>query len=85
MFKEFKALFENQTRKKIKIFWSNNGWEYILNEFIDFCKKETIVPYNLEHKGVVEINNQCIVEVARAMLRDQNVENPVDSEAHSIY
>eukprot|EP00253_Pinus_taeda_P014813 PITA_14813 len=40
MFKDFKALVENQTRKKIKIFRSNNGREYISNEFIDYFKKE---------------------------------------------
>jgi len=35
-FKELKALVENQTRKKIKIFRSDNGEEYMSNEFIDF-------------------------------------------------
>ena len=38
MFKEFKALVENQTGKKINIFKSDNGGEYISNEFIEFCK-----------------------------------------------
>ena len=51
MFKDFKALIENQTGKKIKVFRSDSGGEYTSNEFIDFCKqagikKETIVPYN---------------------------------------
>lgn len=51
MFKEIKALVENQTGKKIKIFRSNNDGEYTSNEFIDFCKKEdikkeTIMPYS---------------------------------------
>jgi 5'-3' exoribonuclease 2 len=27
-FQEFKALVENQTRKKIKVLWSENGGEY---------------------------------------------------------
>lgn len=49
-FKEFKALVENQTRKKIKTLWSDDGGEYILNDFKDFCAqegiKELIVPYN---------------------------------------
>jgi len=78
MFKEFKALVENQTRKKIKIFRSDNGGEYISKEFIDFCKKEgikkeTIVPYTLEQNGVVERKNRSTVEVARAMLHDQKL------------
>ena len=42
MFKEFKALIKNQTVKRIKVFGSNNGGEYISNEFIAFCNKEGI-------------------------------------------
>ena len=33
-FKEFKALFENHTEKKIKPFQSDNGGEFTSNEFI---------------------------------------------------
>ena len=36
-FKEFKALVENQTRKKIKVLRLENGGEYTSIEFIDFC------------------------------------------------
>ena len=32
-FKEFKALIENHTKKKIKTFRSNNGGEFTSNEF----------------------------------------------------
>jgi hypothetical protein len=32
-FREFRALVENQTRKKIKILRSDNGGEYASNEF----------------------------------------------------
>ena len=86
MFKEFKALVENQTRKKIKIFRSDNGGEYISKEFIDFCKKEsikkeTIVPYTLEQNGVVERKNRSTVEVARAMLHDQKLSKFLWGEA----
>jgi hypothetical protein len=50
-FREFKALVENQTGKKIKVLRSDNGGEYTSNEFKKFCKKvgikrETSVPYN---------------------------------------
>ena len=37
-FKEFKALIENHTEKKIKNFRSNNGREFTSNEFKDLCK-----------------------------------------------
>jgi hypothetical protein len=36
-FQEFKALVENQTRRKIKVLKSNNGVEYTSTEFRDFC------------------------------------------------
>jgi len=36
MLKDFKVLIENQTRKKIKVFMSDNGGEYTSNEFIEF-------------------------------------------------
>jgi hypothetical protein len=38
-FKEFKALVENQTEKKIKILRTDNGGEFYGNEFKEFCKK----------------------------------------------
>ena len=49
-FKEFKALVENQTGKKIKVLRSDNGGEYIDSKFVDFCASEGVqreftVPY----------------------------------------
>ena len=50
-FKEFKALIENLSDKKIKTLRSDNGGEYISKEFEDFCKdagikRELTTPYN---------------------------------------
>ena len=42
MFKEFKALIENHIENKIKIFRSDNGGEFTLNEFKDLCKDSGI-------------------------------------------
>ena len=36
-FKDFKALVENSTRKKIKKLRSDNGGEYIDKDFTNFC------------------------------------------------
>eukprot|EP00253_Pinus_taeda_P031240 PITA_31240 len=36
-FKEFKALVENQTEKKIKVFRTDNGGEFCSKEFEEFC------------------------------------------------
>jgi hypothetical protein len=39
---KFKALVENQTNKNIELLGSNNGGEYISNEFNTFCKEAHI-------------------------------------------
>jgi len=49
-FQEFKALVENQIGRKIKVLRSENGGEYTLGEFVDFCaeagiRREFTVPY----------------------------------------
>ena len=64
-FKEFKALVENLTGKKIKFLRSNNGGEYVDKDFTDFCANEGIrrewtTPYNLEQNGVAERKNKTI-------------------------
>jgi len=89
MFKEFKALIENQSANKIKIFMSTNGGEYTSNEFFDFCKKEgikkkTIVPYCPEQNGVAKRKNKPIVEVAHAMLHDQKFPKFLWGEATNV-
>ena len=50
-FKEFKALIENHTEKKIKTFRSDNGREFTSNEFKELCresgiKRELTTAYN---------------------------------------
>ena len=50
-FKEFKALIENHTEKKIKTFQSDNGGEFTSYEFKVLCKesgikRELSTPYN---------------------------------------
>lgn len=62
-FKEFKALVENLSGKKIKVLCSDNGGEYVDKDFTDFCaregiRREWIAPYNLERNGVAERRNK---------------------------
>ena len=66
-FKEFKALVENLSKKKIKILRSDNGGEFTSNEFNDFCKefrikRELTIPYNPQKNSVVKRNNRSIME-----------------------
>ena len=77
-FQEFKALVENQTGRKIKVFRSDNGGEYTSNAFVAFCaaagiRRELIVPYNPEQNGVAERKNRTICGAARSMIHDQGL------------
>jgi transposase InsO family protein len=56
-FKEFKALVENLSKKKINILRSNNGGEFTSNDFKAFfgevgIKRELTTPYNPQQNGV---------------------------------
>jgi hypothetical protein len=72
-FKEFKALVENQTEKKIKVLRTYNGGELCRNEFEEFCKKCGITrhrttPYTPQQNGVAERMNKTLMEKVRSML-----------------
>jgi hypothetical protein len=57
---------------------SNNGGEYISNEFKDLCsregiRRELIAPHNPQQNGVTERKNRTIMGATRAMLHDQGL------------
>ena len=77
-FCEFKALVEKDTGKHVKALMSDNGSDYISNEFKKFCIKEVIqrdliAPHNPQQNGVTEIKNRTILGATRAMLHDQGL------------
>jgi transposase InsO family protein len=77
-FKEFKALIENLSERKIKILRSDNGGEYISKEFVNFCKdvgikRELTTPYNPQQNGVAKRKNRTIMEVVKTMIHDQDL------------
>eukprot|EP00253_Pinus_taeda_P013768 PITA_13768 len=77
-FCEFKALVEKESGKKVKALRSDNGGEYISDEFKDFCKaegirRELIASHNPQQNGVAERKNRTIVGAAWAMLHDQGL------------
>jgi hypothetical protein len=88
-FKEFKALVENLTKRKIKILQSDNGGEFTSEEFNEYCKeagikRELSTPYNLQQNGVAERKNQTIMEVVKAMIHDQDLPMHLWAEATKI-
>ena len=74
-FKEFKALVENISERKIKVLRSDNGGEYTSKKFKYFSrevgiKREMETPYNPQQNGVAERNNRSIIEATKAMIHD---------------
>ena len=72
-FKEFKALVENQTKKKTKVLRPDNGGEFFSKECEEFCKKcgiarKNTTPYTPEKNGVAEKMNKTLMERERSML-----------------
>jgi transposase InsO family protein len=72
-FKEFKALVENQTKKKIKVLRKDNGGEFCGNKFKELCKKcgiarQKTTPYTPQQNGVAERMNRTLMEKSRSML-----------------
>ena len=72
-FKEFVALFENITEKRVKRIRSDNGGEYTSEEFKKYCKDhgiimENTIPYTPQQNGVSERMNRTVMETARSLL-----------------
>lgn len=85
-FAEFKAKVEKQTNKNILTLRSDNGCEYCNKEFDSYLKKEGIThqksnPYTPEQNGLSERNNRTIVEKARCLLFDANMDKEFWAEA----
>ena len=71
MFKEFKALVENQIEKRIKFLRTENGGEFCGNESEEFCKKcgitrQKTTPYTPQQNGVAERMNMTLMEKSRS-------------------
>ena len=87
-FKAFKALAENQTGKPIRTLRSDNGGEYTSHVFSQYLQEKGIhhqktVAYTPEQNGVAERANRTIMEVARCMLYEQNMDRKFWAEAVS--
>ncbi len=72
-FKEFLAMAEHQTCKKLKVLHSDGGSKYFSNKFIQFLKGLGIThkktnPYTPQENGVTEHVNRTLVTMTIAML-----------------
>ena len=72
-FKDFLHFVKNQYGKSIKVLRSDNGGEYVSNEFSNLLrnngiKHETTIPYTPEQNGVAERKNRSLQEMANCML-----------------
>lgn len=72
-FESFRALVSTQHGKTIKCLQSDNGREYVNQEFDQLLRRHSILrrltaPYNLEQNGVAERRNRTLMEMARCLL-----------------
>ena len=80
IFQRFKALVENQSSLLIKCLRSDNGTEYTLNQFVEYCNSASIVyqfttPYTPQQNGVCERKNKTVMEMARCLLFEKKIPN----------
>ncbi|KAK2412918.1 hypothetical protein QL285_048063 [Trifolium repens] len=78
IFKNFKALVENESRCKIQCLRTDRGGEYTSNDFNDFCvtqgiKRQLTAAYTPQQNGVSERKNRTLLNIVRSMLSCRNV------------
>ena len=76
IFKVFKVLVENQSERKLKIFISNNGGEYVMSELIKYCEDAGIqmqhsISYTPQQNGVAERKNRSLKEMATCRMESK--------------
>lgn len=85
-FKKYNAIVKSKYMHSVKVLHTDNGREYINNEFKDYLGKEGIVhectaPYTPEQNGRVEREIRTVVESARSMLYARDVSMDLWAEA----
>ena len=85
-FKEFKALIDSHSERRIKTLRLYNGGEYTSKEFEaigkeDGIKRELTTPYNPQQNGVAERKNRTIMEEVKTMIHDQDLPMHLWAEA----
>ena len=85
-FKEFKALVEIETGRKVKLLRSDNGTEFKNSSFASFLREHGIVQefspaYTPQSNGMAERENRTLVEKASSMLHSRGLPRRLWAEA----
>lgn len=77
-FRDWVAEVENKSSKKVQHLRTDNGLEFLSQEFINFCKEKGItrhltVPGTPQQNGVAERMNQTLLERVRCVLSDSGL------------
>jgi transposase InsO family protein len=78
VFKNFKALVENQSGHKLVTLHSDQGEEFTSKEFDKYCREHGIkhqltAAYTLQQNGIAERKNRIILNMIRTMLKEKGL------------
>ena len=85
-FKEFAAITTNQSGQRIRTLRTDNGGEYVSEEFTTYLKLKGIhhqltLPHSPQQNGVAETMNRTLIESARSMIAHAKLPNKYWAEA----
>jgi transposase InsO family protein len=86
VFKNFKALVENQSGHKLVTLRSDRGGEYTSKEFDKYCREQGIkhqftTAYTPQQNGIAEWKNRTILNMTRTMLKEKGLPKQFWAEA----
>lgn len=91
-FQKFRAQVERETDKKIKVFRTDRGGEFMSNSFKSYYEENGIIrhftaPYSPQQNGVVERRNRTMVAMARSLLKEKKMPGAMwgESVRHAVY
>ena len=67
-FKQWKALIETQTCRKVKRLRTDNGLEFCNQQFNDFCAQNKVVRHTPQQNGLAERMNRTLMDKVRCPL-----------------
>jgi transposase InsO family protein len=76
--KRIQAANKKECDRKLQVLRTDNGGEFTAAEFAAYCADEGITqhfsaPYTPQQNGVVERQNQTVVAMARALLKQRRM------------